>query len=353
MSLIGKRIHSGIALLTSISTLCLGQLVRVDIQSAEKEARLHTPFSIDFDGDGIIYGVECTKAGRVFKMDPRIGSVTFIAGESEADAARKNGSTFKGMHDLAVARNGDIYLADTHHHRICKIDGKTGTLSTIAGTGEQGFSGDGGPATEACLGAIFSCALNQAETILYLADLPNKRIRAVELRSNCITTIAGNGGNGTPIDGAKAINSPLPSPRAVTIDDQNNIYIVSRAGHALRVVKPDGTIHTQVNAKGTKGYRGDGGNALNATLNGPKHACVDPLGNVIIVDAENQIIRKYVPSDGTIHLVAGTPETKGKKLHEDSRKSQLNRPHGVRTDTDGNLYIADSFNNRILVLKHQ
>ena len=326
------------------------------------ETHLNEPFSVCFDRDGTLVGVEFLKGNRLFKIDPDSGTLTFIGGvyaqtsSKDGDLGADDGpdplkAHFNGMHDLAIARNGDIYLADTFNNRVRKIDKETGKLSTIAGTGKAGFSGDGGPAVKAKVGGVYSCSLNKDETRLYIADLKNRRIRVIDLKSNIISTVAGNGNKGTPLDGAVATATPLAGPRAVAVDDDENVYIVSREGHALRVVGRDGKISTVVNASGKKGYAGDGGNALMAKLNGPKHACIDHDGNVIIADTENHVIRKYVPKEGKIYLLAGVPKKHGDKLSSVATDSELRRPHGVRVDAKGDIYISDSGNNRVLCLK--
>ena len=145
----------------------------------------------------------------------------------------------------------------------------------------------------------------RAKAVLYLADLENRRIRAVDLKTGLVSTIAGNGSKGVPEDGAEARRAPLVDPRAVAVDGRGNVYILERSGHALRVVDRSGKIRT-VAGTGAKGSSGDGGDARKATLNGPKHLCVDPQGNVIIADTENHRIRMYRPADATIVSVAGS-----------------------------------------------
>ncbi len=318
------------------------------------------PFSTGFDGAGNLYGIEFQDGNRFFKIDTA-GQFSFLGGKlsqtsgkdgdiSEGDGGPVSGAVFNGVHDIAVTPEGDVYLADTWNNRIRKVDGKTGIITTFAGTGVAGFSGDGGPATEAKLGGIYSCALNKDATRLYLADLPNLRIRVIDLSTGIIETVVGSGEKGLPEDGTPALEAPLINPRAVTVDDDENIYILSRNGHALRVVEAKtGKIKTVVNASGAKGATGDGGDALLATMNGPKHLCMAPNGDVIIADAENHLIRRYVPGEGKIYHVAGVPEKKGTAgIGGPPSEVQLNRPHGVRIGPDGLLYVSDSYNNRVL-----
>ncbi|MCX6854039.1 MAG: hypothetical protein NTV80_03945, partial [Verrucomicrobia bacterium] len=166
--------------------------------------------------------------------------------------------------------------------------------------------------------------------------------------------VAGNGQKGVPKDGAKATESPLVDPRAVAPDRLGNLYILERGGNALRVVDKEGLIHTVVNASGKKGGTGDGGPALEATMNGPKHLCTDADGNVLIADAESHLIRRYIPGTGKIERVAGTGQQGRAGIGGDPLKCQLSRPHGVTIHpATGDLYITDSYNNRILHIQKQ
>jgi hypothetical protein len=203
---------------------------------------------------------------------------------------------FNGMHNLAVLPNGDILVSDTWNCRVRRIDASTGRVITVAGTGEKGFSGDGGAATEAKFGNIYCVSIDPSGEEALLADLDNLRIRAVNLKTGRVRTVAGNGKKGVSADGARATQAPLLDPRAVIADGRGRIYVIERSGHALRLVEPDGTIKTVVGT-GQKGNTGDGGDARHATLNGPKHLCLDLDGNVVIADTENHVIRRYLRTE--------------------------------------------------------
>src|SRR5205814_821699 len=140
--------------------------------------------------------------------------------------------------------------------------------------------------------------------------------------------------------------------RAATADAQGNVYILERSGHALRVVDSAGKIRT-VAGTGKKGDSGDGGPALQATLNGPKHLCIDRDGGVLIADTENHIIRKYLPKDGTIIRVAGTGKKGTRGLGGPPDKAELSQPHGVYVDSNGTLFISDSSNHRVLKVERK
>lgn len=317
--------------------------------AAVTKADIKTPFGVEFDRRGNMYIAEYS-GHRVVKVDGE-GVLSVLAGTGtkgfDGDGGPAARAKFNVMHNLAVATNGDIYVADTGNRRVRKIAAKTGTITTIAGTGKKGFSGDGGPAVEADFGDIYCAALDPAGKMLYLADLDNRRIRVVDLKSNVVRTVAGNGKRGVPADGAEAAQAPLVDPRAVAVDGKGNIYVLERGGHALRVVNHEGTIRT-VAGTGKQGFAGDGGNALKARFNGPKHLCLDSAGNVLIADTENHVIRKYRPADGTIVRLAGSGKQGNGGIGGPAESVELNQPHGVYMHPTGTIYIADSTNNRIL-----
>ena len=312
------------------------------------EAKLNGPFGVDFDRSGNMFIIEMT-GNRLCKVD-RKGILSIVAGNGEKGETGDGGPAAKallnGPHTLAVSPNGDILVGDTWNNRIRKIDAKTGVISTIVGSAEKGFSGDGGAATAAKFGGLYCTALTERADRLYLADLDNRRVRMVNLKSGIVSTVAGSGKKGVPKDGEMAVDAPLVDPRAVAVDRKGNVYILERSGNALRVVDASGKIRTVVGT-GEKGAAGDGGDALKATMNGPKHLCVDSQNNVIIADTENHMIRKYLPREGKIVRVAGNGKRGTSGVGGPPEEAELNQPHGV-TFHSGTLYISDSSNNRVL-----
>jgi DNA-binding beta-propeller fold protein YncE len=293
---------------------------------------LSEPFGVDFDREGNTYVVEMA------------GNRVIVLG---GDGARRVLATdFKGPHHLLVGPDGALYVADTWNYRVRRFDLLTGVGTVVAGTGQKGFSGDGGRATEAQFSGIFSIAFH--EGALYICDLDNRRVRRVDLKTGMVKTVAGNGEKGVPRDGGDALTEPLFDPRAIAFDSRGNLYIAERGGHALRVVDAEGKIRT-VAGTGVAGSSGDGGPASAAQLNGPKHIFVEKGGDVLITDTENHVIRRYSPRDGTIRRVAGTGVKGSEGLGRPATECALNRPHGaVVHPKTGALYISDSDNHRVI-----
>jgi sugar lactone lactonase YvrE len=305
---------------------------------------LKAPFGMDFlDGQVVV-----TEFGghRVLRINSA-GKVTPLAGSGKKGFADGVGdkAEFNSPHNLAVAPDGTIYVADTLNHRVRKLDPKTGSVTTIAG-GEKGYAGDGGPATGARFSEAYHVCLDSGGKNLFVCDLGNRRIRKIDLASGNISTVAGNGKKGAPEDNSIAAEAPLVDPRVVTADKAGRIWILERSGNCLRVVE-DGKIRT-VAGTGEKGLSGDGGPALKAKLDGPKYLWIDPAGDVLIADTNNHCIRKYTVKDGTITRVAGTGKKGKGEPGGPMLEVALNEPHGVAVGPDGTLYVADSMNGRIL-----
>jgi sugar lactone lactonase YvrE len=323
-----------------------------DENAPARRAKLNQPFGVDFSYSGEMFLVELA-GGRVLKVDTS-GNLSRVAGTGNkgdgGDGGHRMQATFNGMHSLVVSRDKREYallVADTWNNRVRRIDLANGRVTAFAGTGEKGYSGDGGPAVQARFGGIYCVALDPDGKRLCVTDLDNRRIRMVDLASGIVSTVAGNGEKGVPADGAVATEAPLVDPRAAVVDRQGNVYVLERSGHALRVVDTSGKIRTVVGT-GKKGAEGDGGDALQATLNGPKHLCMDLEDNVIIADTENHVIRKYLPKEGKIVRVAGSGRKGTGGIGGPPLEAELNQPHGVYMNAAGTLYIVDSSNHRVL-----
>ncbi len=313
-----------------------------------KELKLTEPFGVDFDRAGNMYVAEMT-LHRIKKIAPD-GKVTLVAGTGEKGFGGDGGDAklakLDGPHHLMMGPEDDLYIADTWNGAVRKIGLKDGKISTVAGNGVKGYSGDGGPATQAQCAGVYSIAWDATRTRLFIADLENRRIRMVNRSTGIMTTVAGNGQKGIPKDGELAVHQPLVDPRAVAMDSKDNLYILERGGHALRVVDRDGKIRTVVGT-GKAGYSGNGQKGLLATLNGPKHLAIDRDDTVLILDTENHVLRRYDPKTEVIDLVIGSGK-KGTNTSGGYSSVEMFRPHGILVHTDGSYWISDSSNGRVL-----
>ena len=332
--------------LLSALLLLLPVLTRADtiVQVAEN-AELKEPFGTGFDAEGNLWIIEMKSGNRLLRVDPS-GEVTHVAGQPEAgyqgDGGAPLDARFNGPHNLAIRPNGAILIADTWNGVVREFDPKSSALRTVPGwRAPEGKERSNGP---------YCIALAPDGKTLHIANL--SQIIALDLSTGETKVVAGNGKKGVPADGAVATEAPLVDPRAVAADRHGNVYVLERGGHALRVVDSKGVIRTVVNRSGKKGHSGDGGPAIDATLNGPKHFCIDRDDSVIIADAENHVIRRYVPSTGKIEAVAGIGKNTPDGVGGDPLACGLARPHGVTVHpVTGELYITDSYNNRILKIR--
>lgn len=352
-----RRLIAGLVILIVPRMAQCERLVLVAGGEEDKEpvaatsAKLRMPFGVDFNRQGTLFIVEMT--GQRIRAVDSGGMLTTLAGTGVKGHAGDNGpakrAQFNNPHSLAVARSGDIYIADTDNHCVRRIEAGSGTVTAFAGTGRKGFGGDGGPAASAEFGGVYCLAFNPSGDRLYLADLDNRRIRCIDMAKGTVETVAGNGERGVPTDGGQAKASPLVDPRAVAADGRGNIYILERGGAALRVIDAMGRIRT-VAGLGAKDCRDENGKEP-LPLKGPKHLCLDQDGNVLIADSDNHMVRKYLPGERKLVRIVGTGKPGTAGLGGAALEAQLNQPHGVYVLPSGVLYIADSSNNRLLKLE--
>jgi uncharacterized protein (TIGR03437 family) len=286
-----------------------------------------------------------TNNNRIRKVNPG-GIITTVAGNGTAgfsgDGGPATSASLNSPQGIAVDATGNLYIADAGNQRIRKVS-PTGTVATIAGSGIQGFFGDGGPATRASLNHPLRVTVDSAGN-LYVADSENERIRKVS-PNGIITTVAGNGVRGFSGDGGPATSASLNEPYGVAVDAAGKLYIADSFNARIRRVSPGGIISTMA-GNGTAGFSGDEGPAINASLSLPLGVAVDASGNLYIGDGFNNSIRK-VRVDGTIVTLAGNRRFKFAGDGAPALSASLNMPSGVAVDAAGNLCIADTLNARI------
>ena len=300
------------------------------------------PYSVAVDGAGNVYIADLEFA-RIRKVTTA-GIISTVAGNGTFGFSGDGGpATSAALAPYAIASDsaGNLYIADAYDNRIRKVSG--GTITTVAGNGTFEYSGDIGPAASAQLNFPSGVAADAAGNF-YIADTYNNVVRQVSTKGT-ITTVAGNGAFGYSGDGGAATGAQLAQPSGVAVDRSGNIYIADTGNSSIRKVSPAGTIST-VAGTGISGYSGDGGPATSAQMNLPNGIAVDVAGNLYIADSNNHSIRK-VAVDGTMSTVAGTNFAGYSGDGGPASVAQLDQPSGIAVDSSGNLYIADTYNNVI------
>lgn len=316
-------------------------------------ADIDNPFGVVRGPDGALWYCEYT-GHRIRKINPE-GTIHTIAGTGKAgytgDGGPATEATFNKPHEIRFDAAGDLYAVDMVNNAVRKIDMKTGIVTTIVGTGEAGYSGDGGPATKATLAQPHSIQFGP-DGNLYICDIKNHVIRLLDLKTGIISTFAGTGKPGVTPDGSPLQGTPINGPRSLDFDADGNLWLATREGN--QVFKLDlqaGIIH-HIAGTGKKGFTGHGGPAKDATLSGPKGIAIDLDGNVWLADTESHSVRMIDTKKGTLELIAGTGK-KGDGPDGDPLKCDLARLHGIFADADGSIYIGDSEAHKVRVLKKQ
>ncbi len=312
-------------------------------------SHVNNPYGLTMGPDGAIYFCDIDNH-VVRRIDLKTRAVTTFAGNGTKGNAGDGGPAAKAMMDqpyeVQFDKAGNLFVVDMPSHVVRRVDAKTGIITTVAGNGTAGFSGDGGPALKAQFKQPHSIAFDR-EGRLLICDIGNNRVRRVDLQTGKIETWLGGDGQS------------LKGPRALAFDAKGDLYLVLREGNVVMRVDPKSGAMTRVAGTGQKGLAGDGGPALNATLNGPKGISFGPDGSYYLADTENHVIRRVDGTTGIISTVAGSgkrgdgPGDGGDDSvgGADPRGCAMNRPHGVFVSKDGVLYIGDSEAHRIRMVK--
>ena len=316
------------------------------------DAQVNDPFGLVIGPDGGLYFCEVGNQ-RIRRLDLQAQTISIVAGNGERGYAGDGGpATDAAMnmpHELCFDPDGNIYVVERDSHAVRKIDRATGTISTVAGTGEPGFSGDGGPATEARLRIPHSIAFD-ANGDLLICDIGNHRIRRLVLATGTIDTYAGTGATAPTPDGAPLTGTPLNGPRTIVVGSDGSLYLALREGNQIYRLDPSSQRIEHLAGTGEKGLTGDGGPAREATLAGPKGLGLGAGTILYVADTENHAIRAIDLGTGIISTVLGTGE-RGDGPEPDPLACKTSRPHGLWVDRDGALYVADSEAHRIRLLQ--
>lgn len=314
-----------------------------------ERAELNNPFVCVFDKAGNMFVAE-SGANVVRKIEKGTGRVSTVVGASVKGFGGDGGPALAAAFDdlvcVAVVDNGDLYMIDRLNRRVRKYDAKRQTVETVLGDGTRNDSGDNGPGVRAALKEPHDCVLDGKGGLL-VADVAACRVRRLDTKTGTVTTFAGTGARIRSGDGGPASAAGFAGTRALAIDRRDgSVYVCEREGNVVRKIDGKTGNVSSVAGTGQKGFTGDGGPAIRATFNGPKGLFCDRDGHLYITDTENHAIRRMDAKTGVLTTIAG-----GHKGPDGDNgpadKAGLNRPHGACTGPDGALYIADSENHRI------
>jgi DNA-binding beta-propeller fold protein YncE len=312
------------------------------------QTSLSQPFGISKGPDGALYVCE-VGSHVVRRLDLETAMLTTVAGCGRKGYSGDGGPATKAElnepYEVRFDQHGNMLFVEMQNHLVRKVDRATGIISTIAGNGTAGFSGDGGPATKAQLSQPHSITLDHDGRI-YICDIRNHRIRVVEPSSGLISTFAGTGEKSATPDGASLDGTALNGPRALDFDGDHSLYLALREGNAIfRIDLNARTLH-HLAGTGKSGYSGDGGPAKLAQLAGPKGVSLSKNGDLYFADTESHTVRVLRASSGIVDTVIGDGQ-QGDGPDGDPQQCRLNRPHGVFVSADGWLYVGDSSNHRV------
>jgi sugar lactone lactonase YvrE len=313
------------------------------------KALLNGPFDLCFDRAGNLYFSD-TFNNRIRRVGAASGVITTVAGNGEKGFSGDGGPAVNAAlnepYGVVVDRTGNLYIADRLNRRVRRVEAGSGAITTLAGTGEAAYGGDGGPAARAGLAEPNGLAFGPGETALYITDVADNRVRIVNMAARTIATFAGTGAAEHSGDGGKALAAGTFGARAVKVGADGTVYILERQGSSLRAVDPrTGTI-TTIAGTTARGYSGDGGPALAAVFDAPKEMAIDRDGSLLIVDTENHAIRRIGRGTGIVTNFAGGRQGPGGDGGP-PEEAGLDRPHGAVVGPDGAIYIGDTNNHRI------
>ncbi len=312
-----------------------------------RDAGAGEPYGLTIGPDGALYF--CDIAFHVIRRVDRAGRISTVAGSGKKGYAGDGGPATQALlnepYEIKFDADGTMYFVEMQSNLVRKVEKSSGTISTVAGTGQPGFSGDGGSAREATFNKPHSIALD-GKGALFICDIGNHRVRRVDLKTGIVTTFTGNGEKSVPKDGSTIVNAAVSGPRAIDFTSAGDAILALREGNSVYRLEIPKQRFVHLAGTGKQGYTGDGGPARSATLSGPKGIAMAPNGDIYLADTESHTVRVLRHASGIIETVVGD----GKK-HDgpdgDPKTCGLARPHGVCVDSAGNVFIGDSENYRV------
>jgi len=343
-------------------TTIVGNGVRGSAADGETmdRAQINNPFHVVIGPDGALYWSDFG-THRVLRADLRTKRLSVVAGNGtkgySGDGGPAKSAQLNGPHEVRFDSKGNLYVVERDNAIVRRVEMKSGSISTVAGTGMPGYAGDGGPATKAQFNQPHGINLDRSGN-LYICDPLNNRLRRVDAKTGIVTTFAGNGQDGRTPDEGTLTGTPLAGPRSIEFPKDGKIYLALREGNGIFTLDPRQNRVKRIAGNGESGYTGDGGPAMSARfggsapggLTGPKGLCISDDGIMFVADCENHVIRRIDLRTGIISTAVGTGQ-RSDGPDGDPTKCKLSRPHAVFVQ-GRTVYIADSENNRIRSLQY-
>ena len=329
-----------------------GKDVTIPSNGPATSTAVSQPFGVCIGPDKALYVCE-VGSHVVRRVDLQSAEMTTVAGCGRkgytGDGGPAPAAELNEPYEVRFDSHGNMIFVEMQNHVVRKVDAMTGTISTLAGNGVAGFSGDGGPAIYAQLNQPHSIALDQHDRI-YICDIRNHRVRVVDPDTGFVSTFAGTGERSATPDGSPIAGTPLNGPRALDFDGQHSLFLALREGNAIyRINLRKQSLH-HLAGTGKSGYSGDGGPGKSAQLAGPKGVSLSRTGDLYFADTESHTVRVLRQSSGIVETVIGDG-TAGDGPDGDPKHCRLTRPHGVFVSADDWLYVGDSNNHRVRRMK--
>jgi len=331
-------------------------LIRTVAGQPEKDSGTREPVGVQApaEDEDPLADPPAGRAEKFVQLSDVSGTVRYVVGAGKAgrfggDGGPATEATLNFPGAVAVDRPGNLYVADTMNHRVRKVEAATGVISTIAGTGQHRWSGDGGPATAAALNEPAALAVDEIGN-LYIADQSNNRVRKVDLNTGLITTVAGTGETGYTGDGMPAVEAGISGPSGLAVGPDGALYIADTFSGRIRRIDPETGVISTVAGDGGE-YRFSGmPNEFSTSLSRPYGIALDAAGDLLITDSDSHLIRRWDRKKKIITRLAGSGQAQFGGDGGDPLAGSLNYPFGVLVDGAGNVYIADTFNHRIRMI---